>query len=49
MNFERLSEFEKDLKKLTKKYQTLPDDLRVIQQVLTTWSIATGFISSRLS
>ncbi len=34
MNFERLPEFEKDLKQLSKKYRTLQDDLLVIQQVL---------------
>lgn len=36
MIFEELSEFQKDLKSLLKKYRTLNDDLYVVKQVLTT-------------
>ncbi len=35
MIFEELTEFQKDLKKLLKKYRTLNDDLYVVKQVLT--------------
>lgn len=35
MIFEELSEFQKDLKGLLKKYRTLNDDLSVIKQVLS--------------
>jgi len=34
MDFDRLPEFDKDLKYLLKKYRTLNDDLRVVKQVL---------------
>lgn len=34
MNFDELSEFKRDLKKLLKKYKTLNDDLEVIKKVL---------------
>lgn len=34
MLFEELSEFEKDLKKLLKRFRTLEDDLKVVKQVL---------------
>ena len=34
VEIERLSEFERDLKSLTKKYKTLPDDLDVLEKVL---------------
>lgn len=34
MIFEELSEFQKDLKNLLKKYRTLNDDLEVVKQVL---------------
>jgi mRNA-degrading endonuclease RelE of RelBE toxin-antitoxin system len=34
MTFDELVEFEKDLKTLSKKYRTLPDDLDVVRQVL---------------
>lgn len=34
IEIERLAEFEKDLKSLTKKYRTLPDDLSVLEKVL---------------
>lgn len=34
MNFEQLLEFKKDLKNLSKKYRSLPDDLLVMQRVL---------------
>lgn len=36
MIFEELTEFQKDLKNLLKKYRTLNDDLYVVKQVLTT-------------
>ena len=36
MTFEELTEFQKDLKSLLKKYRTLNDDLDVVKQVLTT-------------
>jgi mRNA-degrading endonuclease YafQ of YafQ-DinJ toxin-antitoxin module len=36
MNFEQLHEFEKDLKKLLKRYRTLEDDLEVVRKVLST-------------
>lgn len=36
MIFEELTEFQKDLKNLLKKYKTLNDDLYVVKQVLTT-------------
>ena len=35
MIFEELTEFQKDLKNLLKKYRTLNDDLSVVKQVLT--------------
>lgn len=35
MNFEQLDEFEKDIKKLLKRYRTLKDDLEVVRKVLT--------------
>jgi mRNA-degrading endonuclease YafQ of YafQ-DinJ toxin-antitoxin module len=34
MTFEELTEFQKDLKSLMKKYRTLNDDLDVVKQVL---------------
>ncbi|NQW29068.1 MAG: hypothetical protein HQ472_00960 [Ignavibacteria bacterium] len=34
MKFDELVEFNKDLKKLAKKYRTLIEDLRVVRQVL---------------
>ncbi|MGB1017438.1 MAG: hypothetical protein ACPGVH_00080 [Chitinophagales bacterium] len=34
MTFEEIPEFNKDLKKLTKKYRTLNDDLKIIKKVL---------------
>ncbi len=34
MIFEELPEFRKDLKKLSKKYRSLPDDLEVLKKVL---------------
>jgi len=36
MIFEELTDFQKDLKTLLKKYRTLNDDLDVMKQVLTT-------------
>ena len=35
MNFEQLNEFEKDLKKLLKRYRSLEDDLTTVRKVLT--------------
>lgn len=35
MTFESLEEFEKDVKRLSKKYRSLPEDLEVVKQVLT--------------
>ena len=35
MNFEQLNEFEKDLKKLLKRYRSLEDDLTIVRKVLT--------------
>ena len=35
MIFEELTEFQKDLKSLSKKYRTINDDLEVVKQVLT--------------
>ena len=34
MNFEELNEFQKDLKKLLKKYRTLKDDLKDVEKIL---------------
>lgn len=34
MSFEELNEFQKDLKKLLKRYRTLNEDLEVVKQVL---------------
>ena len=34
MEFDQLPDFDKDLKKLLKKYRTLNDDLKVVKQVL---------------
>jgi hypothetical protein len=34
MTFDELTEFEKDLKNLLKKYRTLDDDLEVVKRVL---------------
>ncbi|HAC15779.1 MAG TPA: hypothetical protein DCE78_07525, partial [Bacteroidetes bacterium] len=34
MIFDELTEFNKDLKKLIKKYRSLPDDLGVVKKVL---------------
>ena len=34
MEFDQLPEYDKDLKKLLKKYRTLNDDLKVVKQVL---------------
>ncbi len=35
MNFEELTEYKKDIKDLTKRYRTLPDDMEVVKKVLT--------------
>ena len=34
MIFEELDEFKKDLKKLSKKFKTLPDDISTVKKVL---------------
>lgn len=36
MTFDQLTEFEKDLKSLLKKYKTLNEDLDVVRKVLST-------------
>jgi hypothetical protein len=35
MNFEELTEYKKDLKDLSKRYRTLPEDMEVVKKVLT--------------
>ena len=35
MTFEELEEYERDLKKLLKKYRTLEDDIDIVKKVLT--------------
>ncbi len=35
VKIERLSEFEKDLKQLRKKYKTIDDDIRIVEQVIS--------------
>ncbi|MES2778487.1 MAG: hypothetical protein V4651_01200 [Bacteroidota bacterium] len=35
MRFEQLTEFDKDLKKLLKRFRTLEEDLKVVKQVLS--------------
>jgi mRNA-degrading endonuclease YafQ of YafQ-DinJ toxin-antitoxin module len=34
MTFEQLDEFARDVKSLSKKYRSIPDDLKVIQKIL---------------
>lgn len=34
MDFSELKEFEKDLKRLTKKFRSIPDDIKTVKQVL---------------
>lgn len=34
MTFEELSEYKKDLKKLLKKFRSLPEDMNIVKQVL---------------
>ena len=48
MIFEKLTEFQKDLKNLLKKFRTLNDDLDVIKQVLTTAPEARSPFSYRI-
>lgn len=48
MIFEELTEFQKDLKNLLKKYRTLNDDLGVVKQVLTTAPDARPSFSFRI-
>ena len=35
VKIEKLSEFEKDLKQLRKKYKTIDDDISIVEQVIT--------------
>ncbi|MFH1362075.1 MAG: hypothetical protein ABIH69_05415 [bacterium] len=50
MNFEHLSEFEKDLKKLSKKrFRSLPEDLETLKKVLTISPQASPPISFQIS
>ena len=42
MNFSSIDEFEKDLKNLSKKYRSLPDDLAEFKKVLTKFPQGTG-------
>ncbi|HET9571283.1 MAG TPA: hypothetical protein VFP20_07755 [Bacteroidales bacterium] len=48
MIFDELSEFQKDLKTLLKKYRTLNDDLDVVKKVLTTFPDARPPFSFRI-
>jgi len=48
MIFEELTEFQKDLKNLLKKYRILNDDLSVVKQVLATVSDARPPFSFRI-
>lgn len=49
MHFEELEEFQKDLKKLTKKYRSIPDDLSTVRQVLSVLPDARPPFSFRLN
>jgi mRNA-degrading endonuclease RelE of RelBE toxin-antitoxin system len=42
MDFENIDEFEKDCKKLFKKYQSLPEDLALIRKVLSVFPLGRG-------
>jgi hypothetical protein len=42
MNFKETPEFEKDFKRLQKKYQTLPDDLDEFKKILRLFPTGTG-------
>ena len=35
MNFDETSDFQKDVKRLTKKYKSIPNDLKVFQRVVS--------------
>lgn len=48
MTFQELTEFQKDLKNLLKKYRTLNDDLDVVKQVLATAPEARSPFSYRI-
>jgi mRNA-degrading endonuclease RelE of RelBE toxin-antitoxin system len=37
MIFEELTEFRKDIKKLSKKYKTIPEDIEIVKKVLTVY------------
>jgi len=45
MNFDQTSEFSKELKKYTKRWRSLPSDLSVLQQALTTLYLGANGIS----
>ena len=42
MNFSAIAEFERELKNLSKKYRSLPDDLEGFKKVLTKFPQGTG-------
>ena len=48
MKFEQLDEFEKDLKRLRKKYRSLEDDLDIIKKVLAVFPHARPPFSFRM-
>lgn len=49
MVFKVLGEYEKDLKKLTKRYKTLPEDIEVLKKVLTVEPLERPPVSYRVS
>jgi len=49
MNFEELPEFRKDIKSLSKKYKSIPDDLLVVKQVLEVYPDERPPFSFRIS
>lgn len=48
MKIEELDEYKKDLKKLSKKYRTLPDDMEVVKKVLFVNPVARPPFSFRI-
>jgi len=48
MTFEELTEFQKDVKDLLKRYRTLKEDLDVVKQVLTVSPLARPSFSFRI-
>jgi len=42
MSFEKTNEFKKDLKKLFKKYKSLPDDLFEFKKIVAIFPLGTG-------